>query len=117
MPTTDQYGNTWVDDPSAPGGGYWVGAGDNAGQFYYGGAWHLSEPSGGSAPRYWTGTPSDGRPYGTYVTDASGQPVGDPIGNPQAPSTTTHVTVNPADTTGAWSVVFDSTGQGYRVNK
>ena len=33
----------------------------------------------------WTGTPGDGRPYGTYILGPDGQPQGQPIGNPQAP--------------------------------
>ena len=54
--------------------------------------------------KYWTGAPADGRPYGTYVTDASGQPIGDPIGNPQAPSTT-NVTVQSG--TGSAALTLD----------
>lgn len=70
---TDEYGNTWVDDGS--GGGYWIGSGANAGQFYYGGAWHLSEPSGGGTT-YSQQTDTDGSVTGTpgaiYQRSSSG---------------------------------------------
>lgn len=84
----------------------------------------MSYPTGSDTLKTFTGTldlqDGNGPRYGKYEerVDAYGSSYWHYVGDTRAPSsggTTVHVA--PADTTGAWSVVFDANGNGFRVNK
>lgn len=60
-------------------------------------------PENPNANDRWTGTPGDGRPYGTYILGPDGKPQGDPIGNPQAPQNTTIIQNEPTSSQGAYT--------------